>query len=216
MVTKSEEIRDKPMSILEHIYELKRRLMWVAAAILFGVVIFFVFYRPVIDFLLIPAQGLLSPTSKPVVTSPMDFLNVTWKLGIITGLILGIPMILYQLVGFISPAISRKTIVMLILIFPVSVLLFAGGVALGYYLILPVMLKFLFTFGSNIVTSQIRLDDYLNLIFMLEAGLGFAVRRRSSCTYSLKPDLSATGDSVNSGAGLSFSLSSSALFLILR
>ena len=46
--------------------------------------------------------------------------------------------------------------------------------ALGYYLILPVMLKFLFTFGSNIVTSQIRLDDYLNLIFMLEAGLGFA------------------------------------------
>ena len=121
MVAKSEEIRDKPMSILEHIYELKRRLMWVAVTILIGVVIFFVFYRPVIDFLLIPAQGLLSPTSKPVVTGPMDFLEVTWKLGVITGLDIGNSHILYRLLASISPAISRKTIAMLILVFPVSV-----------------------------------------------------------------------------------------------
>ena len=45
---------------------------------------------------------------------------------------------------------------------------------MGNFMILPVMLKFVFTFGSDLVTSQIRLDDYLNLIFLLEAGLGFA------------------------------------------
>ncbi len=174
MVANAENIREKAMPFLEHIHELKRRLLWVAGTILAGVIIFFIFYHPVIEFLLIPARGLLSPSAKPIVTGPMDFLNISWKLGIITGLILGLPMILYQTVKFISPAVSRRTTLLLVLVFPVSIIMFAGGVLMGYFLVLPVMLHFVLTFGSDLVTPQIRLEDYLNLIILLEAGIGLA------------------------------------------
>lgn len=167
-------LKDKPLTILEHLSELRRRLIYGVMAFPVGFILALVFYKPLIRFLEVPARGLLSPSTNPIVTSPTEFMGVTIRLGLITGFVVALPMLIYQIILFVAPAISQKTQRMLLFLLPAVLLLFASGVTLGYLLVLPTMLRFLLNFGADLVTNMIRLSDYLNIIMVLLAGLGLA------------------------------------------
>jgi sec-independent protein translocase protein TatC len=62
----------------------------------------------------------------------------------------------------------------LIFLFPSVLLLFAAGISLGYFMVVPTMIRFLTAFGSDLVVPMIRISDYLSLVIMLLAGLGLA------------------------------------------
>jgi sec-independent protein translocase protein TatC len=167
-------MRDQPRPILEHFAELQRRVTF--SALLFGVgfIVALVFYEPLIKLLLIPAHGHLSPTSTPVVTGLTEFMGVTIKIAVIAGFILALPMLIYQIILFVAPAISTKTERLLLTLVPTVFLLFACGISLGYFMVVPTMLKFLLNFGADLVTPMIRLNDYLSVVLMLLTGLGLA------------------------------------------
>ncbi len=162
------------MSIFAHLQELRRRLWWVAVVGMAGFVLAIVFYHPIFKLLLAPAHGLLSPNTTPIVTSPTEFMGATITVAIMAGLVLALPFLVYQIIMFVAPAVSAKTQALMLLVMPITILLFAGGVAMGYFLVLPIMFKFLLTYGNGLVTPMIRISDYLNLLIILLAGIGLA------------------------------------------
>jgi sec-independent protein translocase protein TatC len=166
--------RDRPRPILEHFAELQRRMTFTAILFAVGFVIALIFYEPIIRTMLIPAHGRLSPDSLPIVTSLTEFMGVTIKIGVIAGFILALPMLIYQIILFVAPAVSEKTERLLLTLVPTVLILFAAGIFLGYFMVVPTMLKFLLNFGSDLVTPMIKLNDYLSVILMLLAGLGLA------------------------------------------
>jgi sec-independent protein translocase protein TatC len=101
-------------------------------------------------------------------------MGTTIKVALVAGFVFALPVLMYQLTMFIAPAVSVKTQKMLLLVMPVSLILFGGGVALGYFMILPTMFKFLLTFGNDLVTPMFRISDYLNLLVVLLAGIGLS------------------------------------------
>jgi sec-independent protein translocase protein TatC len=167
-------MRDKQLSILGHLNEIKSRMMIPAILFAVGFILAMIFYEPLIRFLLVPAQNHLSPSAAPIVTGLTEFLGITLKMAFIAGLILAVPMFFYQLVKFISPAISPQTEMTLLAVLPTMLILFACGIGLGYFMVVPTMVRFLLDFGSDLVTPMIRLSDYLSVISMLLAGLGLA------------------------------------------
>jgi sec-independent protein translocase protein TatC len=166
--------RDRPRPILEHFSELQRRMTLTAILFALGFVAALVFYEPIIKVLLIPAHGNLSPASTPIVTGLTEFMGVTIKIGIIAGFLVALPMLICQIVLFIAPALSAQTTRLFFSLIPAVLLLFAGGTCLGYFMVVPTMVRFLLGFGSDLVTPMIRLGDYLGIILMLLAGLGLA------------------------------------------
>lgn len=168
------KVRDRPMALLAHLDELRRRLRWPAIVALVGFGLAIGFYHPIFDWLLIPGEGLLSPSATPIVTSPTEFMGATIRVGIIAGLVMSLPVLIYQIIMFVAPAISQRTQYTLMLVMPLTLVLFGAGVVMGYVMVLPTMFRFLLTYGDTIVTPMIRLTDYLNLVVILLAGFGLA------------------------------------------
>jgi len=166
--------RDRPRPILEHFAELQRRMTFAAILFAVGFVVALIFYEPIIKVLLIPAHGNLSPTSTPIVTGLTEFMGVTIKIAVIAGFILALPMLICQIILFVAPALSLKTEKLMLTLIPTVLLLFACGISMGYFMVVPTMVKFLLGFGSDLVTPMIKLSDYLGIILMLVAGLGLA------------------------------------------
>jgi sec-independent protein translocase protein TatC len=159
---------------MEHVYELRRRMFFAAILFIVGFIAALVFYEPILKFLLVPSCNHLSPLSTPIVTGLTEFMGVTIKMAIIDGFALSLPMIVFQIVIFAAPAVSPKTERLLFTVLPTILIFFCRGVCLGYFMVVPTMLRFLLSFGSDIVTPMIQISDYLNIVMMLLAGLGLA------------------------------------------
>ncbi len=150
------------MPFLDHLEELRWRLIWSAGAIFLGAVagFFLVTYLDVIGLLARPIQGLI-PDDRLLYTSPTTPIMVTLKLSVVVGIILALPVIAYQGWKFVAPALyehERKTVIPAI---GVSFLLFLGGIAMAYFLVLPLGLRFLLGFQAEALSPIITIDEYL-------------------------------------------------------
>lgn len=165
--------RDRPLR--EHLEDLRKRIMYSLLSLLVGTALSFAFHRQALEFLLAPAQGLASvPTGKPIVTEMTEYIGIVTKLSLMGGLALSLPVILWQLVLFVAPGLKPKERRYLFILLPAALLSFAGGVAFGYYVLLPPAIRFLLSWGSDIVTPMIRIGNYINLIITLLFWIGVA------------------------------------------
>ena len=124
----------KVMSFLDHLEELRRRLIKAIASILiFSIVIYF-FSEQIINY-------LAKPVGVTYFTSPTEAFSVRIKLSIILGLIFSVPVILYQLWQFIVPGLTKKEVKYIIPVVFFSSLFFFGGVLFCYFLVLPLGIK---------------------------------------------------------------------------
>ncbi len=150
------------MPFLDHLEELRWRIIWSLIAIMVGsgAGFFLVVELDVIGVLQRPIQELL-PDRRLVFTSPTTPFFVSVKLGVAVGLLLALPVVIYQAWAFLSPALherERKYIVPGAL---GAVTLFAAGVGMAYFLALPVGLRFLLTFQAESLAPIITIDEYL-------------------------------------------------------
>src|SRR5690242_18604608 len=103
------------MSLLDHLEELRRRIIICAVTIALGSIVGFIFWQPILHFLLLPlpvaadalAQGP-GGTTKPVVVGIGEGFSVVLKLSVGVGIALGSPMLLYQLWAFVVPGLTRR------------------------------------------------------------------------------------------------------------
>ena len=160
-----------------HLSELRRRLTISVGSLVIGTVVAFAFYGVIFDVLMRPVQGVESLQGDEVVfifTQPTEMIGVTMKVSFLGGLALAIPVILYQVVMFVAPGLTGRERRYLYALLPGALLSFVGGVAFGYFVLLPPALRFLLTFGTDIATPMIRIGNYVDLVVTLLFWMGIA------------------------------------------
>lgn len=164
---------DAEMPFLDHLGELRERLIWSAVALLVASVVgfFLVTEFDLIALLERPIRGLL-PDDRLKFTSPTTPVVVTFKLAFVAGIVLSLPLILYQAWAFLSPALhdhEKKYVVPAIW---VAFVLFLAGIAMAYFLVLPLGLRFLLSFQAETLAPIITIDEYLSFATRLILAFG--------------------------------------------
>lgn len=165
--------RPEPSSILEHLDELRSRLLKALGVLTVGALIAFIFRDWCFDLLVAPFREVAGDQDL-VFFRPTEAFSLFMQISLFGGLVLASPVILYQLWAFVGPGLTRgekRRVVPVALILSV---LFIGGVLLGYFA-LERGLGFLLGFGSDRLEPTIGADHYLNfaLRFLLVFGVAF-------------------------------------------
>ena len=161
------------MPFLDHLEELRWRLIWALGALTIGVGIGFwaVLRFNVVKLLAAPIEPYLQGQHL-VYTHPTDPFSIVLKASFIIGTLIALPFILYQVWAFLSPALygHEKRVVIPVLVG--AVLLFAAGAAMAYFIILPLTLRFLHGFQSATLTPMITAADYYGFAISMALALG--------------------------------------------
>lgn len=167
------------MTVVEHLEELRRRLIISAAAIAVGSVVGFVFFQRIFSFLQSPYRDAVRSlpdriSEHLIATTPTEPFLVFLKIGVFTGFLVALPVVLYQVWRFVTPGLTRRERRLGIPFVLASVILFAAGTVFAFA-ILPRGLAFLFSFGGSNLVPLLTVDRYLSfLIFLILAfGLSF-------------------------------------------
>jgi sec-independent protein translocase protein TatC len=104
-----------------------------------------------------------------------EMIGIIMRVSLVSGIILAMPYLTYELIMFLSPALSRREKRYVYLILPWIALMFAAGVAFTYFILIPPATNFLITFGSDIATPQIKIGNYISIVtrLLLAVGLVF-------------------------------------------
>lgn len=164
-VPPSEEIKSgKYMTITEHLAELRGRLFVAAIAVVAGLALSAAFGNDIIEFLKQPAEGR---QVRFQFIEPFEFVVTYFRVSLLGGLVIGMPVIVYEALMFVSPALARQEKRWLYSVALGASLLFLGGVAFAYYVALPPALNFLFNFGEEIAEPNIRIGSYIDFVTRL-------------------------------------------------
>jgi sec-independent protein translocase protein TatC len=168
---KEPEIESGKMSFLEHLDELRRRLVHVASYIGVGFLACWIFAKPIYNFLAVPITDVLPAGTKLAFTNPTDPFTLYMKVAFIASIFLTIPFTLYEVWKFIAPGlyVKEKRYIMPFLF--TSVLLFVMGGAFCYYIVLPAAYGFLIQLGSSFM-PVIKINEYLDLTNTMLLGFG--------------------------------------------
>ena len=158
------------MTLLEHMIELRDRIMKVAIAIGLAFVAGLIFARPVLDIIRTTAntEGGLD------VRSPSDPITIYMKVALYIAIGIAAPIIIYQIVGFLAPGLTKKEKRLVYISLPFVSLLFVGGVAYAFFFAIPRALGFLSTFLPEIYNYQPDGNETLGFYLTLMLGLGLA------------------------------------------
>lgn len=158
---------DKRLTVLEHISELRRRLIRSAIVVAVTTVISFVFAKRIFEILKSPAGEI-----NLIFIEMTEMIGIYMKVSLAAGIILAMPYLVYQFIMFISPALTRREKKRVYLILPWITLMFVGGVIFAYFILVPPAMKFLITFGSDIATPQIKIGSYISVVTRLLLSIG--------------------------------------------
>lgn len=161
------------MPFLEHLEELRVRLMWIAGALAIGVGLsFYLLTR--FDLLLVVQQPILPYLhgQKLIYTHPADPFRILMSSALVLGTICALPVILWHVWAFLSPALysHEKKVVIPVLIF--GAVLFLAGVSLSFFVILPLTLKMLTGIQSESLTAMISVKEYFSFALGMSLALG--------------------------------------------
>lgn len=161
------------MTLLEHLKELRNRVMVCAAAVLIGTVASFVFWQDILGWLIAPARAD-HPDFTLIANSPTESIGIAIKIGLYGGLTFASPVIIYEMLAFIVPGLTPKEKKVLFpgMIAVVGFLL--AGMAFAYWIILPRSLGFLLDFGGDEITPLIRGQEYLSFATRIIFWVGVA------------------------------------------
>jgi len=157
--------------LIEHLRELRDRLLKATLALIIGMVIGLFFAKPFLEVLIAPLQG----ASELQLLKPTESIFIYLKGGLILGAIISSPFILYQIFAFIVPGLTDREKKGLYLVLPLAAGLFALGVAFASFIVLPFTLRYLTTFLSDLAISQYSFGEYMSFVlsFLLWLGLAF-------------------------------------------
>lgn len=127
--------------------------------------------QPVFEILLRPATDG-NPNFELIYTEMTGFFGAYMKVAMTTGLILAMPLIIYEAIMFVAPGLTRHERRYLLILLPWITLSFIVGVVFAYYIFLPPAVQFLITFGSQIAKPQIRVSNYVDFVSSLLFWIG--------------------------------------------
>jgi sec-independent protein translocase protein TatC len=153
-----------------HLTELRKRITYVAIVVLVFVIGAFIAQHWVWEVLMWPLRN--TDVDKLSVFGPTEAFMQVLKVSIYAGLILALPFILWQFWAFMMPALyenERRSVVPYVLL---SSALFMAGIAFGYFIVLPIGLKFLIGYGGDTFNNLLQAERYVSFISMFELAFG--------------------------------------------
>ncbi|MCE2499538.1 MAG: twin-arginine translocase subunit TatC [Dehalococcoidia bacterium] len=162
------------MPLREHFRELRSRVFICLIALLIGTAVAFYFYEEIYAILLRPAQDAAGGNFKPVRTEITEFLSITVKMSLLGGFVLALPVILYNAIRFVAPGLTPRERKILFSFLPAALAAFVGGMAFGYFVMIPPALGFLIGFGSEVADPFIRISNIVNIMVRLLFWLGLS------------------------------------------
>lgn len=176
------------MSFLEHLEDLRKRIIYSGIAVLTGMAIAFGFMGQLAAFVLAPTRRALPPGSELIFTRPSETLTVALDIALIAGLVMAAPVIMYQVWLFVAPALyanEKKFAVPFVALAAVGT---AAGAAFAHYLLFPAMISFfaMFTFAEikfmprveEVFTLYLRLLMAMILVFQIPTLAFFFAKMR--------------------------------------
>lgn len=171
MATKGRPPVDDTMTIVEHLGELRNRILFSAAALTVGAVVCFVLFEPIIAFMVRPYEAA---TGKSLVfTQPLEALLTRFKVAVYGGLVLASPVVFWHLWRFVTPGLYPKEKRYAVPFVICSAVLFLGG-AVTAAITFPKALGFLLGVGGGKLEPLLGAGAYLSLVFLMVVSFGFA------------------------------------------
>jgi len=161
------------MTLIEHLDELRSRIIKVGVAFLGVSIVAWFFRKRIFDWLLAPAGDALH--GKLNVTSVTEQLFTDMKLALYVGFVLTIPILLYQIWAFVAPAVGDLGRAFTYTIISLASALFIAGIVFGYFVVLPIGTQFLLNWDTDRYTPIITSQFYLTFVtrFLLAFGIVF-------------------------------------------
>jgi sec-independent protein translocase protein TatC len=160
------------MSLFDHLEELRQRIFYALIAVAIGVTGCFIFVKPLVQLLEVPAGDV-----KFLQLAPGEFFFVSLKVAGYSGILVASPFILYQIIQFVLPGLTRRERRLLGPIVLGSSVLFFAGLAFAYLALIPAALKFFISYGADVVEQLWSIDRYFEfvLLLMFSTGLAFQI-----------------------------------------
>ncbi|MDQ3673635.1 MAG: twin-arginine translocase subunit TatC [Gemmatimonadota bacterium] len=161
------------MPFLDHLEELRKRLFWMAGSVFVGVGVAF-YLLSKLDIIRVLEQPILPLLNgqKLIYTAPGTSFKILLTTSLVLGLLLAAPVIIGQIWGFLSPALYKHEKKVIIPVLFAMVALFLAGVALSYFVVLPLTLKFLMSIESTSLTPMITATAYFDLAISMCLAFG--------------------------------------------
>ncbi|CAI7907268.1 unnamed protein product [Closterium sp. NIES-54] len=168
---------DVPMSIWDHLEELRERVLVSVGAVGAAILLCFFFSRDLVVFLEAPvyAQGV-----RFLQLSPGEYFFTTLKVAGYCGLLLGGPVILYEVIAFVVPGLTASERRFLAPIVFGSSVLFYSGIAFSYSVLTPAALNFFISYAEGVVESLWSIDQYFEFVLLLMFSTGLSFQASSS------------------------------------
>lgn len=163
---------DVEMSLFDHLEELRWRIFYSLIAVFVAIVGCFWQVKRIVELLEIPAQGV-----KFLQLSPGEYFFVSFKVAGYSGLLVASPFILYQIIMFVLPGLTRRERRFIGPIVLGSSVLFFAGLAFAYLALIPAALNFFISYGADVVEQLWSIDRYFEFVLLLlfSTGLAFQI-----------------------------------------
>ena len=152
---------DEKLPFTAHLEELRKRLIICFSAVGIGFVISYIFSKSLFEILMQPLLTAMPPEEKLIYTGLPEAFFTYLKVAFLAGILLAVPVIMYQLWIFIAPGLYEKEKRLLTPIVFLSSLFFLGGALFGYFVVFPFGFKFFMGFSSDYVRPLPSMKEYL-------------------------------------------------------
>ena len=164
---------EKSMSFIDHLEELRWRLIKSILSILLGGIVTFFFIDEILQLLLQPLENIDSANKANLqVLSVQGMFVIKWTIALLGGIIFSVPVITYQTWSFISPGLyaNEKGFVVPLVIF--SFISFSGGILFSYFILIPYCLNFFASLSGDIVLNNFSINHYFSFVTWMLLGSG--------------------------------------------
>lgn len=152
---------------MEHLKELRNRLVRCAIAVGVGLLVGMFFGSQVIRLLKIPGANI-----NLITTTLMEPLATYFQASILTGAIIAMPVLVYQFLAFASPGLTAREKRTIFSVLPFIIFMFLAGVAFAYFVALPPALTFLYGFNNSVSHALPSLSNYISLVIRILLAFG--------------------------------------------
>ncbi|MCM3758452.1 twin-arginine translocase subunit TatC [Sporosarcina aquimarina] len=164
-------MEERTLTIIEHIEEIRKRLITIVVFFAVSVIGGFLLAKPLIKFL---------QSNGPAADLPLNAFNVIdpiaiyLKVVVFIGIIIILPIIMYQFWAFVSPGLLETERRVTLSYIPFAFILFLSGIAFSYYVLLPYVIKFMESLSADLgITQTIGINQYFSFLFQILLPFGF-------------------------------------------
>jgi len=157
------------MSLVDHLEELRSRVLRSLLAVVLAAAGCLAFVKPLVKLLEMPAHGI-----RFLQLAPGEFLFVSLKVAGYAGLTFALPYVLYEVLAFVLPGLTRRERRLVAPAVAGSTLLFAAGLAFAWWALVPAALTFLVNYGADVVEPSWSIERYLDFVLLLMVATALA------------------------------------------